>query len=296
MCSQETNGKGSNTSSFHFTERWYVSEEEEDDKEEFFRVKSLTVNSLPDNFHRDSVKTYPGERAKTERMSRVKGYSLEEKMKQRHRSSSVSREGEEWAKQYSKKVTDNTLEHIHDTVVVANSIVLKSASINEELGRQERVLSNAEKDISAAEYDTDVTSRTLKGMSSLGGKIANTLSTRKPKKKIKVSSEINFALINGELGLCAYSRMGSTESYYSNTGTESSVHTAEHQIKAGIGQLHNALDVIKIHQLETAWALERQEGRFSVFEDKMDTTNKRLYNQNKMINKITSKSNMTVRV
>jgi len=288
MCSQVCTRTGSNVHSHQFTQCWYSSEEEDNEVEvaSFSGVKKR--RSLPKDFYRDSMKTSPTPtaRAKTERNSRVKGYSLAERMKERQRSSVVSREGEFLAQQYSKMMAADTLEHINHTVCVAGAIVNKGAHINEELSRQERVLGKAGDNMSIIEYDTELTAHSLKGMTSLRSKIASKISGQKPKKKVKDLSEMNFDMLIGQPGLCAFSRTGT---YNSSITTKSSGLTQQDQIKAGFEKLHDALDVIKVQQLDTAWTLERQKGRFSGFEEKIGTTHEKINRQSILMNKIMSK-------
>jgi len=296
MCLQARNSIETNMSSFKFQVQWHASEEEEeeDEEEECVRYPKVSFTSMSRDFNRDSLKVSPIERARTERTTRERGYPLKDRMKERHRSSSVTREGEQWALGYSNMVTDDTLKHLNDTVRVANSIVLKSGDISKELDRQERVLCKAEEEISTVEYDTDVTSQTLKEMSSLRSKIASTVFPRKkPKPKPEALAKIDFGIMNGQAGLCAFSRMADCKTIYSPTVTESSGNTPQQRLKVGMGHLHNALDVITVQQLDTAWVLERQEGRLSKFEDNLGTTHKKINRQSQMINKIMDKQKVS---
>jgi hypothetical protein len=189
-------------------------------------------------------------------------------------------------------VRGDTLKHINYILNVADSIIQKTAHINDELGSQERVLCTVEDDMSAIEYDTDVTSHTLKGMTSLKAKIACKISRKKPKRKLKDSGKINTALLNGQSGLAAFSSMVKCELLDSPTASESSessVYSPAEQIKAGLRQLNNTLDVIKTQQLDTAWALDRQEGRFSLLKDKLDTNRAKINRQSQLMKKIVSK-------
>jgi len=287
MCSQADNSQGNNMFSSQFIEHWHASEEE-DEEEAVSYPRVRKTKSVPPNVNGDSIKKPPMARAKTERVSRISGYSLTERMKdlQRRRSCVVSREGELLAKQYSKVVRNDTLKHVNNAVRFADSIVQKGANINDELSRQERFLCKVDNEMSTIDYDTDLTARALKGMTSLTGKISSTISKRKSKRKL---NKLNFDLMAGESGLCALSRINTTESLYSPTVTESSVCTPEQQIKTGLGQLNNALDVIKVQQLDTAWALQRHEGLLGGFEGKLDTTHEKINHQNTLMKKIMNK-------
>jgi hypothetical protein len=288
MCSKVCNGGREGIPSHQFTETWHSSEGEIDDEEVVESFSFSKSKSLPGDLDKKLNKMVSTPRAKTERMSRVSGYSLTERLKERSRSSVVSREGEACAKKYSKMVRDDTLKHINHSLNVADSIVQKTANINDELGRQERVLRTVEADMSDIEFDTDVTSHTLKGMTSLKAKIASKISRKKPKRKSK-EKKINIDLFNGQPGLLAFSRMVNNCESDSLTGTESSGYDPDEQIKAGLGQLNKTLDIIKSQQFDTAWALDRQEGRFSVLEDKMDTSREKITCQSQLMKKIMSK-------
>jgi len=281
LCTQRNHG--SHTLSFQITEQWHASEETDEEDEEvavsFNRVRKCV--SMPLDLSKD-----PMEERRKEENSRVRGYSLTERLKERRHSSVVNREGELLAQKYSNMIKNNTLEHINKTVCVADSIVQKGANINEELNRQERALCKIDKDMSNIKYDTEVTSQTLKGMTSLKGKLASKLSRKKPKREAEVVSEMNFDLLNGQSGLCAFSKTASCETM---TATETFGNTQEDQIKAGFGKLHNALDLIKIQQLDTEWTLQKQEGRFIVFEDNLGTTQEKIRQQNVAMNKIMDK-------
>merc|ERR1719285_904395 len=80
-------------------------------------------------------------RPKTEQVLRSREYSLQQKMKDRRRSSVVNGEAELQAKRWCKMVTDDTLKHLSHTVRIAGTIVDKGVVINNELARQDSVLS-----------------------------------------------------------------------------------------------------------------------------------------------------------
>jgi len=274
--------------SSQFKEQWHPSEgeDEEDNVETVSYTRYRKSVSMPLDLNKDPMEKAILRRAQTERTSRVKGYSLTERLKERRYSSLVSGEGELLAQKYSNVVRNETLEQINKTVCVADSIVQKGANINKELGRQERVLYKIDNDMSTIEYDTDLTSNTLKGMTSMRGKMVSKLSRKKPKREAKVVNEINLDSLNGQSGLCGISRMASGKSM---TATETFGNTQDDQIKAGFGKLHNALDLIKVQQLETAWTLERHEERFGMFDNNLNTTQEKIRRQSVQMNKIMDK-------
>jgi len=267
------------------TDDWHT-EEETDNENELAKLNQRMVQSrsLPD-LRKGLGEAPPIARART---ARTGGYSLQERMKDWHRSSVVDPEGESQAEEYCKMVTDDTLKHLNRTVRMASSIVEKGTDINQELARQERVLLKAENDLSMAEYETDQANETLRGMKSLKGKLSSILRKKEPKLKVNPLSKINMDLMDGAPGLSPFSRINNCQSISSSkVETED---TQENQLKQGMGTLHQALDMIAIQQMDTAWALERQEGHLSVFENKMSTTQQKINRQSQMINKIMEKS------
>jgi len=282
MCSQASNGIPRNVLSSQLSEDYNFSEEEFE-KEVVSFANGRRTMSLPRDFNGKSIRISPLKRTKTDRISRLSGSSLKERMREHRRSSVVSQEGELWAQQYSKMITDDTLEHINHTLNVADAIIQKSGHINEELGCHEHMLCTAENDMSAVEHDTELTSKILKEMSSLPGKIVSKMSRKKPKQKRKVLGKINIDSLNGHSGLLAFGGMASCESLHIRAASESSKSHPEEQIKTALGRLGNALDVIKAQQLDTAWALERQQGHLNLFGDKLDKTTEEISRQNTLM-------------
>merc|ERR1719233_676846 len=108
---------------------------------------------------------------------------------------------------------DDTLKHLSQTITAANIAVETGAEINNELARQDRVLSNAGTDISTAEYDTDQVTQTLQGMRSLRGKLKSVI--WKKKTEIRAAEfdckssnfrNLNLSLLADDVGLCAFSK------------------------------------------------------------------------------------------
>jgi len=121
----------------------------------------------------------------------------------------------------------------------------------------------------------------------LKGKLRNLTKRRKPKSKPKAFNKINVDLLNGEPGLNAFSKMHYSKSL--TTSRDSSEDNQQHQIKKGIGHLHEALDVITVQQLDTAWSLQRQDGYLSVCEDKIGGARAKIKRQSVRISRIMSK-------
>jgi len=287
----------SSINKFQCTEEMVTSEEHEDtdDDGEFFNLGTMRTSfSMPDELrHALKVET-EHRRAKSLRIPRC---SRLEKRKDWHRSSIFNPEEELKAKRYSTIVSDDSLKHLRETIRTASSIVDKGTAINDELARQENVLSKAENDIAFAEYDTEQTTQTLKGMKSMKGKLASVIWKKEPKlridefrKETSTFSKVNFNLLEQDVGLCAFSKMqGSKASSLSKDISEDTEDMQQTQIKAGIGQLHKALDAITRQQVDTAYALDKQEGRLSVFENRVGTTHQKINCQTQMINSIMGK-------
>jgi len=295
MCSQASEGERSNVFGFKYSEDWHTSEEQEDtdDGSEYFNLGRIgKCRSLPTA--RDLEKAFAVKEAKSKERLSSREYSLQGGKKVWHRSSVVNRDAELQAKRYSKMVMDDSLKHLSHTIRTAGSIVEKGAAINNELARQEHVLSKAETDILVAEYETDQVTQKLKGMRSLRGKLKNVIWKKDPKLRISgfdsetsTFSNLNLDLLKDDVGLCAFSRMDCNSSSFSK---EISEDMQRIQFKEGMGQLHKSLDIMAVQQMEAARALNSQEGRLSMFENDVTTTNSKINCQSRMIRSIMGKS------
>jgi len=270
MCSEAC----TDTSNIQFQETrdWQISAPESDEEEpiEFGRGR---CRSLPNDV-REAEKTTAFHKLNTERTSRRnRGYSLEDRVIDWHRSLVKDIKGEREAKKYTELVKDDTLKHLRNSIVVAGSMVGKGADINKELYRHERILRKADTEMSIAEYHTEQTTLALKGMTSLTGKLTSNL--RKPKLNLKFYDD--FELLNGEMGLCSLTRgwSGLSTPQYKCSLKD----TKERRIKEGMGELRTALDVVKIQQLDAAWTLYQQKDHLSMFEKKLDRTHTKINNQ-----------------
>jgi len=296
MCSQVR--PRSNINKFQSTEWIHSSEEQEDidDDHEYFKLGRMCGSfKTPEELRQ----VLPGKteirRARSQQLPRSKKCSMQKKMKDLHLSS-VS-EGELQAERYSKLVMDDSLKNLRETIHTASFIVDKGTAINDELERQKHVLSNAENDIAIAEYDTDQITETLKGMKSLKGKLARIIWKKEPKLRIdEFSTEagsfsnVNLDLLEEEVGLCAFSKMQSSQklSLFKDISKDTEG-TQQTEIKAAIGQLHKTLDAITLQQVDTASALDQQDGRLSVFENRLSTTQNKINCQTQTITSIIRK-------
>jgi len=252
---------------------WTTSEEQEDtdDDNEYFNLgrmgKCMSVPNLT-----DLEKSTQLNSAKTEEVLRPRGYSLQERTKDRRLSSVVNGEAELQAERWCKMITDDTLKHLSHTVRIAGTIVEKGVGINNELARQDSILSKKMTHI-------DQVNQTLNGMRSLRSKLKSALWKKEPKPNMKEfdSKTSFFSTVNldlfGNTGSCPNSELECCSSTILEGRSED---MQQNRIKDGMGQLHKALDIIEKQQMDVAWALDTQEGRLSMFEKRMVTTNRKL--------------------
>jgi len=295
MCSQASNSNRNNIHEFNYTLDWHTSEEAEDtddsDNLNLGRMGRCMSQPEPSVWEKAATSI---KRAKSEETVRSSEYSFQKKKKDWHRSSVVNSDAELRAKRYSSLVMDDTLKHLSQTIHTAGSIVEKGAAINNELARQESVLSKAETDILVAEYETEQVTHTLKGMRSLRGKLKNVIWKKEPKLKISefdnkrsTFSNMNLDLLKDDVGLCSFSSTMQCQSSLSKEITED---IQQIKFKEGMGQLHKALDIMAVQQREAAWALDSHEERLSMFENNVATTNSKINSQSQMISSIIGKS------
>jgi len=272
MCSI-SNGEKGDVIEFKYDMNWDTSEEQEasDDDNEYFNLGRMgKCISLPDLG--DLEKVTELNRAKTEQVLRLRGCSYQEKMKEWQRSSVVNRDAEFQAKNWCKKVTEDTLNQLSNTVLIADSIAETGVAINNELARQDRVLWKNETDI-------DKATQTLMGMRSWRSKLKKVVWKKEPKIKINVfnrttssSNNVNLDLFE-DVGSYPLSKL---ECRSSTLPEDASEDIKQLQIKEGMGQLHKALDTIAMQQMDIAWALNTQDARLAMFENRMTTTNEKI--------------------
>jgi len=295
MCSQVCNREKHTINDFELTEEWDNPDEMgTNDENEVLNLPMMNKSiSMPADLRRVLGNVPKVKRSRSGQLPTVSRSLPQGGMKDWHRLSVYDREGEENARRYSRRVSDDTLKHLNHTVRIAGSIVEKGNDINKELARQDGVLLRAENDGLMTEYETDQANEALKGMSSLKGKVSSVIRRKKPKVKVNPVRNVQMNFMDGEVSLCAFSRMGncnssnSTSSIPSQKTTED---THQKQISKGIGTLHEVLDVITIQQMDAAWALDRNEERLSVFEKQLITTHEKINCQSQMIKKIMGKS------
>jgi len=290
MCSISNEERG-DIDEFQYDMQWDTSEEQEDtdDDSEYFNLGKMgRCMALPDMV--DLEKETPSDRTKTGRVLRSGGFSLQNKIKYWHQSSVTNREAELQAKRWCKMVTDDTLKHISHSVHIAGKIVETGVAINNELARHDSVLSKAEADISLSKYETEQVAETLKGMRSLRSKLKNVIWKKEPKLKMEEFdsktgpfNKVNLDLFEANVESCTPSK---TECKSPSLSKDTSDDMQQIQIKAGMGQLHKALDMIAVQQMDVAWALDTQEERLTMFEDQLTTTNEKINRQSRMMSRI----------
>jgi len=301
MCTQACSGTRYNTRKFQYTEELHTSatsedwkDSDDDDYEDFKFARKRRGTTMPDELRQildDAAKMT--KRSQSAHVPRSRKRSIHKETKDWHRSSKVNQEGELQAERYCKLVTDDTWKQLRNTLRTAGSIVDKGNAINDELARQELVLSTAANDIAFAEYEIDQATEKLKGMKSLKGKVSSMVWKKQPKLRVDEFREdadsfcnVDLSLLDEDVGLCTFSKM--RESKASSVSNDISEDTEGTQVlmKAGIGQLHKTLDAITVQQMNTALALDQQDGRLSIFENRMSTTQQKINCQTQMINGI----------
>jgi len=288
MCSPST-GDQVNLDEFQYDMQWDTSDEQEDtdDENEFFNLGKMGKCMSSEGMS-DLETATPMIRAKTGRALSSRGFSFPEKMANWHQSSVMNREAELRAKRWCKMVTDDTVENLSHTVRIAGSIVEKGVAINNELARQGTLFSKAETDISLCKYETDQVTETLKGMRSLRSKLKKVIWKKEPKfkmdefdSKTTPFSKVKLDLFEQNRESCSLSTCKSP-----SLSKDTSEDVQQNQIKAGIGELHNALDIMAIQQMKVASALDTEEERLSMFEKQLTATNEKLTRQSRMIRRI----------
>jgi len=294
-CSQALTGT-SNLHEFQYTEELRTSEEWEDsdhDNEDFTEGRVRRCRTMPEELRQILDDAQKMRRTKS---AHELGSLLKIQGNERwHRSSVVNRKGELQAKRYCRIINDDTLKHLRHSIRTASSIADKGTAINDELARQERVLSKAGNDIAIAEYETDQTTEKLKGMKSLGGKLVSVVWKKEPKlkkfsRKTSSFSNVNLGLLEEDGGLCAVSKMTSSKAVSISKDISKDKEDIQGQIIEGIGQLHKTLDAITIQQKDTALTLDQQDGHLTMFENRMTSTHRKINCQTQMINSIMGKS------
>jgi len=289
MCSQICSRTVGNVYDFQVTEEYFIHNESADDEGGYlYSPMGKRSIAMPPDLRRILGEASPLKRGKGEQLSKSRSCSLQDRMRDRRQSPVVDREMEDSAEQYLKIVSEDSVKHLRHTIRVAGSIAEKGSDINKELARQERVIFKAASDSTITEYETDQVNEALKGMSSLGGKLANVIRNKTPKPKKNPPMHMDIDLINGEVGLFSFSRMSKCKSpLLSKSATED---TQQKQLKDGFRDLHQALDVITIQQMDASWALDRQEERLSGFEDQLTTTHRKINSQSRLIKQIMGKA------
>jgi len=271
MCSN-SNREPRDWNEFQYDMTWDTSEEQEDtdDDNEYLNLdrmgECMSVSDLT-----DLEKATQLNRAKTRVAWRSCENSLKEKMKERRRSSVVNGEAELHAKRWCVMVKADTLKHLSHTVRIAGTIVEKGVDINDELARQDSILSKKMTEI-------DQVTQTLDGMRSLRSKLKSPLRKKEPKLNMKEldGKTSCFSTVNLDLFEDTGFPLSKLECSSSTVLKGISEDMQQTRIKAGMGQLHKALDIMAMQQMELAWALDTHEERLSMFENRMVTVNKKL--------------------
>merc|ERR1719245_618815 len=106
-------------------------------------------------------------------------------------------------------------------------------------------------------------------MRCLRSKFKNVIWKKSPKAKINDFDSKTSSFSNVKLELFEEdmrSSLSKMECKSPGSSTDTPEEIQQIQIKTRLGQLHNALDIMAVQQMDVAWALDNQEGRFNIFE------------------------------
>jgi len=290
LCSQASNSERRNVyQNFPRTLDLLDSEEQEDTENDSDYFIPCRKSKSMDMIEKSKLGK-PGSVKKAESVPvmRSRGYSYGVNTKDWHRSSVVNREAELQAKRYSEIIKQDTLKTLSNTISTASFTVEKCAALNNELSRQDPVLSKADTDIAITEYQTDQLTQTLRGRSSLRSKLKGVTGKKEPKLGTKTSNcdanpcrNGNLDSMGEDLGLCALSKIDYNLS---------SLDRHQIQFNAGVAQLHKALDIMKLQQMDAALALDRNVVPLNSFGERLIATKDKINCQSDMIKKIMRQS------
>jgi len=265
LCSKlKDTGKGSFCNSLG--EEWHDEESDTDYEESQDTVTCAKSKLMSADVVSKAEKANPIIKRKSQRVVQKSGFSLQRKMSAWARRYSDTPQ-ERVAKEYAEALEDNTLEHLNKTVGYAGLIVNKGAEINEELTRQGNVLRKADINVLQAEHDVEQTIETLRKMKCPGGKAKSVFMGGKP--VLKTSTFIDNDALTKIPSMFECSRYVKPRSISLPVNIKPTEDTKQQQIMNVMGDLHAALDVITIQQLDTAEALKCQEEHMLVFEDEI---------------------------
>jgi len=243
------------------------------------RLMVKTVNHL--RVTRGPVLPKPNERSAIK--PTVKSWcqkSLAEKMAERRNNPNPRNEftvegvkGEREAKSYMNALQKNSAAQITETFETLESMIQKETDTLVELKRQGKVVKQANRDILAAEKDISDTNYRLKGMQSVGNKLANIIFGKPSSAPIYVSDD--------ELDI-GYRRSSSTP-----IKLPSRVGSKSEWINDGIDQLCHLLDIVEHKEIELGYELEKEEEAMNRLDQNMDHIEEKITNQSKLMKSMT---------
>jgi len=294
LCSQEPPLQN-NLHEYLYTEESSTFDERDDsdDINNDFNFDGVRTSTMPEEL-RQVLHDAAEMRRRTKSAPTSRECTLRKEPEDWHRSSVVNREEELKAERYCKMICDSSLGHLSDTIRTASSILDKGTALNDELTRQDRVLSKAENDIAITEYETDQTSKKLKGMKSLRGKLSTMVRKKDPELKefsreTRSFVKVNLDLLEDDIGLSAFSKMGDSPASSISKDKAEDTESVQAQMRAGIGHLNKTLDAIRVQQTDTTRTLGQQDERLSMFENRISSTHQKINCQTQMINSIMGK-------
>lgn len=212
--------------------------------------------------------------------------SLVEKLAERRNNSNLrdefaveGLEGERVAKLYMKTLEDNTVNQLTETFEDVEAIVTLEIETMKELKRQHNVVNRANRDLHVAEKDINDTNHRLKGMKSVGNKIANIM-FRKPSHC--VTAEIYESDNESDTGIMRSST--APIKLPSQRGKNKSK-----WIEEGVDQLCHLLEVVEQNEMEMGHELEKQEEAMHRLDENMGHIENKIEHQNKLMRNLTRK-------
>jgi len=229
--------------------------------------------------------------------------SISQRFQERKQKREASLRGEYVAQEYAKKVEDDTLERVTNSLCITGMIMKKSEDMNIELKRQGDVLIRANGDINDIELELDETQSKLVGMKSIGGKMVSMMRPHKPKLHLHGfssrratwgSKDRRNSITNVDDHCKVQKRIsinnGRRRSISDTSGLRKSVtSSSQYQIREGVKQLSLAFDTLHDQQKDFGDEIKNQDKHFSVFSTTVGRTEAKIKCQSELINSIKSR-------
>jgi len=182
-------------------------------------------------------------------------------------------EDEQEAKSYMDALENNSMLNLAETFTVVGSMIANGNDTCQELKRQGEVVRNANRDVRETEKEIDDTNRRLKGMNSVGGKLANLVWSHK--KHFHDDSEDNkFTTLKRSMTAPVLFASYSTSQ------------TKQEWMTEGVKKLGSAMNVLEHQQLEMKHEFEAQDKYLNKLDHNIDHIGNKIIHQTDLIHKI----------